>query len=224
MTTVGKIGEYDIHRVTVNPNAQKTLLICATMHGDEPAGCYSILEYLEEGKYPRDIRFIVFPLLNPHGFANRTRVNHLDRDPNRAFNRGELRDEAKVFHESVIGERIDFFLSLHEDPISNDFYFYAAPEKNKGKLRQIVKIAEQHFEINPHKTLLHEPIQRGIVYVDSKIRQKAHHRYSIENWVHKHTGAAYACIETPSRFPLQQRVACQKDIIAFVAKDLVQKT
>lgn len=46
-----------------------SIYLSAGIHGDEPAGPLALLGLLQENRFPAEIGLVIFPLLNPEGFA-----------------------------------------------------------------------------------------------------------------------------------------------------------
>lgn len=223
LCTLGKVSDFDLYRVTVNPGKAPTILVGATMHGDEPAGAYGVIEYLKEARFPKKTRLIILPCMNPHGFATEERFALGNRDLNRQWRKKELKEEAKYIRDTLVGERIDFFLSLHEDNTSKSFYLYASDKKLKKKWEPVLDIADKYFKINQQQTIYGNKNEEGVVLVADKDKKQPHHYDSIESWAERTFGAPYLCTETPSKLPLQWRVKAYKEIIDYISKNVLKE-
>src|SRR5690606_7467212 len=85
----GFASDYPLYRVDVAGarSADKTVLLTAGVHGDEPAGVEAALAFLESIKedWLADYHFCVLPCVNPTGYVADTRANSQGIDVNRAF-------------------------------------------------------------------------------------------------------------------------------------------
>lgn len=212
--SVGVVGQgkYDIYLVTVNPKANRTICAIGTMHGNETAGVEALLDYLENIQFNKNVRLLIFPLLNPYGYVNNIRINGENRDINRSFAK-EGTEEARVFKEVFERERIDFLVSMHENNSADGFYCFHSEEK-AAKYKPLIKLAEEFFPILDQKSLYGDKVENGLIWCpkNSKLVQ---HRNSLENWVQKH-GTNFICTETPAKYPLKKRINCQKAILKYV--------
>lgn len=102
----------------INP---KDVLISGGVHGEEPAGVYTLLRFLKDdiSDFLKDYRFLVFPCINPFGFEYGHRFNHDGIDINRHFKQNSGSHEAaKVLRIlSWLGRKFVFTADFHEtDP------------------------------------------------------------------------------------------------------------
>lgn len=111
----------------ISPGEKKDVLISAGIHGEEPAGVYALMRFLENSIYDgngihtflRDYRFLVFPCINPFGFEHGYRFNPDGVDVNRNFKQGtDCHEAAKVVRFlSRLDRRFACTIDLHEtDP------------------------------------------------------------------------------------------------------------
>lgn len=105
-------------RGNMNP---KGVLVSGGVHGEEPAGVYAILKFLESDVHDflGDYRFLVFPCINPFGFEYDCRLNSNGLNVNRSFKAGADCGEAvKVMRVlSRLSRKFVCTIDLHEtDP------------------------------------------------------------------------------------------------------------
>lgn len=115
-------------RRAANP---KDVLVSGGVHGEEPAGVYTILRLLENDilDFLGDFRFLIFPCVNPYGFERGYRFNPDGVDVNRNFKPDiDCREAAKVMRVlSRFDRRFVCAIDLHEtDPNWADEGFTAA--------------------------------------------------------------------------------------------------
>jgi|SRR3989344_1843188 len=119
-----ELGSYVLYCVSVvgkgvkNP---KNVLISGGVHGEEPAGVYTLLSFLENDihDFLGDYRFLILPCINPFGFEYGYRFNPNGVDVNRNFKENSGSFEAtKVMQVlSRLNMRFAFTVDLHEtDP------------------------------------------------------------------------------------------------------------
>jgi protein MpaA len=119
----------DIECMTIGRGAMTVLLI-ATIHGDEPAGT-PLLQRLEREaaanpRWMHDRTIVLVPLANPDGFAARRRGNMRGVDLNRNFPADSFTSrrrhgaeplsepESRALHDLIIGQQPQRIISLHQ--------------------------------------------------------------------------------------------------------------
>jgi hypothetical protein len=222
---VGNVGdEFELFRVDVNPKAKKTILIGATIHGNEQSGAYGVVDYLKEYSVPTDVRLIILPLMNPHGFVKDVRSATNRADLNRAFRAKEFQNEGKLIRDTLEGSKIDFLISLHEDGDADGFYIYFPEGKPTRLLNPLKAIASKHFPVlDDKKEFRGESMEDGIIVMadDNKM---PHNVKSFEFWVRKNNdNCPYLCTEVPTKFPLKDRVACVSEMVNWSVTKLFPK-
>ena len=141
--TLGQVAGIPIELVVPKKeNGGPHIIIAAGFHGEEPAGPWGLLRFLEDGdpQLLRAVNVSFIPLINPTGFVNSRRVNDLGQDPNRGYT---TRDPAlpsapkdlvttpspeglilKEHLPDLLKYGSDGFISLHEDCDVGEFYLY----------------------------------------------------------------------------------------------------
>jgi hypothetical protein len=103
--------------------------IFAGVHGDETAGVFAAIRFLQElAKYPdwgRGYEVYVYPLCNPSGFEDGTRHSQGGRDLNREFWTGSRDPEVQILERQIRTLRFDGMISLHADGDSEGLYAFA---------------------------------------------------------------------------------------------------
>ncbi len=92
----------------------RKVLLSAVLHGDEPAGVYSILEFFRNHvhQFEGDFEFTAFPCLNPRGFVHCTRGNAANLNLNREFSEESEAKETQLIMPLL--EKYLFAMDLHE--------------------------------------------------------------------------------------------------------------
>ncbi len=108
----------------------KDVFISGGIHGEEPAGPYAVMRFLENNVAGfLNYRFLIFPCVNPFGFEHGCRFNPDGIDVNRQFKPDtDCREAAKVLRMlSRFGRKFVCGIDLHEtDPNWADEGFTAA--------------------------------------------------------------------------------------------------
>ena len=198
------------------------VLVAAGFHGDEIAGCYGILRFLETTyqKLVKKINISFLPVVNPYGFSKRTRSNASGQDVNRGFCHAKIREssvsaEGKILINclpSLLNSSKDGFLSLHEDTEEERFYLYTFEEsESPGIFSQTIKSAMlPHFEPYPNGKIEESVIKDGIIF--------NHHDGSFEDFLFQEGVPYTVCTETPGLSSFDRRVSANTAITEAFAK------
>lgn len=125
IATISHNGEnFPIYVVTTRPKKGskniKNIFLTGGVHGDEPAGVFSLLEFLEvkAKQYENRFRFFVIPLVNPVGFQLNTLENGKQENINRSFTKSISVLEAKAIEEQLAEWKTQFAftMDMHEIP------------------------------------------------------------------------------------------------------------
>ena len=222
VTTLGEVGRWPLLFLSSRTVIGPSLLLAAGFHGDEPAGCWGLLDFLEGA--PDELfqqnRLSFLPCVNPSGLHAEIRCNDLGEDPNRGF-----------CHASMTGDRLsregdllvryiprifDGIISLHEDEDVTGSYVYASePGEGLGNFtRALVDAQRRFFASVPDGLLYGSTVRDGAIYWQDRLEE---HDGSFEDYLF-HSGTLYtACTETPGRLDFEQRVRANSEVArAFV--------
>ncbi len=214
INVVGQVDRYRFLKIVINPEASPTLLITAGIHGDEPAGPFAIINWIENQVFPSDLRIIVIPLINPTGFNNNSRNNDSDRDLNRGFNkRTDPPIELELLEKSLNGESISLLLSLHEDRGHGGIYLYHA-EVDEKYCEKILNTLSKIIPIVNNKTVYGDVCDNGLIYIGLKNKDPKHAN-SFENTIQA-LGVAQITFETPALSDFNLRVKTHVKMIDMV--------
>lgn len=198
-----------------------TVYLSAGIHGDEEAGPQAVLELMRAAAFRPDCRWILCPALNPAGLAAGTRDNAAGIDLNRDYLRrhsGEARAHAAWLESRPPP---DLFLSLHEDWETSGFYFYEInlTDDNPRRARSVLAAVAPWFPPEPGPEIDgHQVREPGWIHHAAEADLPNH-------WPEAIFLAKLGCpisftFETPSRAPLERRVAAHvaavRACIAFV--------
>jgi hypothetical protein len=210
---VEPFGDVAGHRLVAvtkrTPGPRPRIYLSAGIHGDEPAPPLSLLELMERGVFDGRAVWFICPLLNPIGFTRRTRENADGIDLNRDY-RASKSAEIQA-HSRWLKSQPNFDLSLcvHEDWESKGYYLYELNPNHRPTLAN--RIITAVSAVCPIETATvidgREISETGIIRPVSDPLTRELWPESIYLRAH-HTRLSYT-LESPSAFPLAERVAAQ---------------
>ena len=221
-TILGQPGGEPLYLLTPtgDPGQRPRLLIASGLHGDEPAGPWGLLRFLERA----DARLLdacslsLLPVINVTGFRNGTRLNAWGEDPNRGYvpAAGDLppsREGAVLLAHAARLQALasDGFLACHEDPELALAYVYTLERQDTpGPFSMALRDAcVQRFAVHPDGVVDGCPVRDGIVF--------NHYDSSLEAWMMHEGSLRAACTETPGQCAIDKRIEANADLIeAFV--------
>jgi hypothetical protein len=120
----------------------------AGVHGDEPAGCAALVNFLvglaAEPERAYGYHLVVFPVCNPTGYEDGTRHNRAGVDLNREFWRNSIHPEVRLLEAELARHRFDGIITLHADDTSEGHYGYThGRELNAALLEPALCAAER---------------------------------------------------------------------------------
>ncbi len=195
------------------PGPQPRIYLSAGIHGDEPAPPLALLAMIEAGVFDERATWFLCPLLNPAGFIGGTRENAGGLDLNRDYK--DLRSAEIAAHAAWLRRQPNFDLSLclHEDWESTGFYLYELNPTARVSLADAMIAAVTPFcRIDQAAEIDGRPVAApGIIRPVSDPLMRENWPEAIYLRAH-HTTLSYT-LETPSAFPLAQRIAAQRAAI-----------
>lgn len=188
------------------PGRRPRIYLSSGVHGDEPAPPLALLELLELGVFDDRATWFLVPLLNPTGFRQKTRENESGVDLNRDYR--HLTSPEVAAHVGWLRRQppFDLCFCLHEDWESTGFYLYEV--LSEGRLRlapAIIEAVRRIAPIDPAQIIDGRPVaEPGIIHpdIDPAIRETWPEALYLRE---HHTHCSYT-LETPSAFPLKERV------------------
>lgn len=202
--------------------AGPVVYLSAGIHGDEPAGPLALLELLRGGFFRDGCRWMICPALNPGGLALGTRENRAGADMNRDY---LLKSTPEVAaHAAWLSRQPvpDVFVSLHEDWETEGFYLYEINlgEDDPARAASVIAAVSGHFAPEPGPEIDGHEV-RGPGWI--------HHRAEAdfpESWPEAIFLAKRGCplsltFETPSKQPLEKRIAAHTDGLAALLRHII---
>ena len=119
-------GLYPLIKIVLGKGNSLRALLSAGIHGDEPGGIESIINFLKNSNYLDYINeweITLLPCINPYGYEFGTRTNHQGKDLNRLFKLKNPPEEV-VFAQSILETDFKLIIDLHEDNESHGYYLY----------------------------------------------------------------------------------------------------
>jgi len=206
---IEKFGQVDrcplIALTRRTPGPRPRIYLSAGIHGDEPAGPLTLLLLLESGQFDRAADWLICPLLNPGGFERNQRENAGGVDLNRDYK--SIQSAEIAAHIAWLNRQpnFDVAICLHEDWEATGFYLYELNPLQQPTLAEpMIEAVRPICPIDDSEMIDGRPSVLGILRpnVDPKTRELWPE--SIYLQAH-HTKLGYT-VETPSGFPLEQRV------------------
>lgn len=216
----GKISLYQ----SVNQGADVPhILIAAGFHGEEPAGCWGMLDFLCGGSPELfdNVAVSFLPLVNQSGLRTGSRLNSLGQNPNRGFTKGaevEPSVEGKVLlnYETLLKNAARHgVLCCHEDILRQQAYLYtfehtARPGHFSVALRDELG---RFFPVMEKERVDGCECEDGIII--------NHFDSSFESWLFSSGSDVAACTETPGLQPFAKRIEANRYLIgAFISSIL----
>jgi murein peptide amidase A len=100
--------------------------IFGAIHGDEPAGALAAAKFvqdLSESPLPAESFLLhVYPICNPTGFEDNSRLSRRGRDLNREFWRESAEPEVQILEQELRNRHFNGLVQLHADDTSDGIY------------------------------------------------------------------------------------------------------
>lgn len=195
------------------PGPRPRIYLSAGIHGDEPAPPLTLLALIESGRFDDRAVWFLCPLLNPVGFSRRTRENADGVDLNRDYK--SLRSIEIQAHARWLQRQPNFDLAIcvHEDWEAKGYYLYELNPTGRASLAPPMITAV--VQCCPIETAT---VIDGRAIAEPGIIRPLNDPLLRETWPESiylrahHTQLGYT-IETPSSFPLAQRIAAHRAAI-----------
>ena len=190
-------------------------LVACGFHGEEPAGPWGLLKFLQrtDASALDPVHLSLLPLVNCTGFAAGTRFNAEGDNPNRGYSGDGPMPSAEgrllLQHASTLAAASrDGVLSCHEDVMTTTAYLYALENADSpGTLAQrLLQANLRHFQQQPDGLVDGCTVKDGVIF--------NHHDGSFEDWLFSLGARFAACVETPAQQAFEQRVAAQADMVS----------
>ncbi len=163
---------YSLPRFTFHgPNSSDPIRIglFGGIHGDEPAAASGLVQFLLElGETPElaeNFLLQVYPLCNPTGFEDGTRLSRRGKDLNREFWKGSVEPEVEILEHELRTSHFSGLVQLHADDTSEGIYGYVRGHTlTENLLRPALREAGKILPRNINATIDGFAARDGIVY------------------------------------------------------------
>lgn len=218
----GKIDAYPLIALTKRaPGLRPRIYLSAGMHGDEPAPPLTLLKLLETGFFDDRATWFICPILNPTGLVRGTRENASGHDLNRDFL--DVRSQETQAHIAWLQRQPPFHLTLciHEDWESTGYYLYELNPHQRPSLADSILTS-----VRACCPIDQAPVIDGRTTAATGIIRPIDDPLLREMWPEAiylrahHTTISYT-LESPSAFPLAQRITAHRTAIETATKRLI---
>ncbi len=210
---------YAIDIPSISPQAPN-ILLCAGIHGDEPAGIEALLFFLEQSieQYRRSFSFTIFPCLNPRGYEAGTRENNRGIDLNRNFLSSNPELETRLVRDFLRkkNQKYLFAWEMHEDnhlqpepgytlrDNPHAFYLYAVSPTNTVAQHVIKHLKRNKIPVTTKKVIYGESCSHGIIW-NNNISISSPRKGTFDDEMRRYTSSIYTP-ETPTSWSFSKRV------------------
>ncbi len=217
---LGTSGGFEVpgYRTETEPR----LYLSAGVHGDEAAGCWALLEWVEAGMEGLgDWPVAVVPCFNPWGLRENRRLTAEGTDLNRQFHRGTQHPLVKAWHAWIGAWELEVAVCLHEDYDGRGIYLYELAEPGWTMGAGWLERCEGLIPREPDGEIDGRPMDApGLIQkegaVDDLVAEMAN---ELPEAVYlRESGVKLSLtFETPSEYSLYARVSCQMAFLDAVA-------
>lgn len=183
------------------------ILIAAGFHGEEPAGCWGMLNFLRRGSPDLfdNIAVSFLPVVNLSGLSRGQRLNQWGENPNRGFTadsseRPSQEGKCLLRHAELLKNASTHgVLCCHEDILRDRAYVYSFERNSRpGPFSAALYEALSHyFPLTVRKQIDSCDCEDGLIF--------NHFDSSFESWLFSLGADVAACTETPGQQPFGER-------------------
>ena len=197
----------------------KRLLICAGIHGNEPAAVETALQFIEklgsEDNPYSSMNIDILPVINPWGWSRDIRFNREGLDINRDFV-AFASQEAILIEAYLNGKDYDLIIDSHEDPDASGFYLYQYGNQDQGNSRDVIEsVRNFDFPIEQDVNMVILKTDDGLI--DAPLwglwYMKLTRQLSMANFMRLYNSKYVYTVETPTDAPLEKRVEIQLHVL-----------
>lgn len=223
MLPLGEVGPWPIWLIRTQikeTSKKKRVLVVAGFHGEEKAGPWAILKWLESFTGYPGMDISIIPVVNPTAFNKYVRYNTWNQKSNCGFchDQEEPSEEGKILLKHINrlhSLSMDGFLSLHEDiELRKEYYLYIfEPTSDPGQFT---------CGLLEELALWWEKPLNGASAADSGLKTPP---FAVNGLVYKYCDGSFedylfhkgvnrvAVTETPGKAKLEKRIDCNVAII-----------
>ena len=220
------------------------IILSAGIHGEEPAGVYALLEFINQGivNYLKYFSFVILPCINPYGFTRRVRFSPDAADLNRAFDGASgppevaavkdiLRQFPGPYRLAFDFHETDSYMpkgeALAVEDIPAGMYMYETTRNGQPILGPMILRELRHsgHPISQRPVIYGAECRNGLIHTmapgDPNYPTLPEFNGTLDWYLLKngHTDH-FLATETPTAWPLKQRIAVQKKALVFALNHL----
>ena len=246
VTIIGEISfgqfVYPMYRITTRNDGgqthKKDILISGIVHGDEPAGGFAILDFLERHaeKYLNRFNFYCYPCVNMSGFETAMRVNMDYVNINRHFKEPpDTQEFSHILRSLRAGpRRYHLTIDMHESPPfaidpkekylpkdnPREFWMWETALKDSGLRigdKVIAELSAKGVPICKWPTIYDDINSGGVIwYPDGNVNEFYAAGISFEGYLYSNYTNHSFTTETPTSWPLIKRVETQVQALVSI--------
>ena len=206
----GHLPVYVLRTKDAANDRRPTIYLSAGIHGDEAAAPWGLLAWARENvALLKEGRFLIFPVLNPHGLILNTRADQDGTDLNRSFN-VPGHPLITVWRQFVEGREFSLALCLHEDYDGQGCYLYELSPRSPVVGHAILNDCSLVLPIDQRKRIDGRAAKGGLI-VRRELPEMPGHPEAIV--LHLMGTPLTLTFESPSEFSLHDRIEAQKTFI-----------
>ena len=143
----------------------------ATLNGDEPEGAFALTRFISALEHTpelaRGYAFSVYPLCNPTGFEDNTRLSRAGNALNRLFWTESNSPEVRFLESEIWMQAFHGIINLRSDADSTGVYGFASGAViSRALLEPALNAAETFLSRNRQREIEGIPARRGMVYAE----------------------------------------------------------
>lgn len=140
----------------------------AAIHGDEPEGALGLLRLVQrlvrEPELAQGYALYLYPVCNPWGYTNHSRVSRQGRDLNREFWKNSPAPEIRLLETELWMHGFHGLISLHSDDTSHGLYgFVTGSVLSEFLLEPALREAERHLPRNRSTVIDGFKAEKGLI-------------------------------------------------------------
>ena len=224
------------------------IILSAGIHGEEPAGVYTLLEFINRGiaNYLNHFSFLILPCLNPYGFTRGVRFSRDVADLNRSFDdipgppevtavKDLLRRFPGPYRLAFDFHETDTYMPkgghLSVETIPAGAYMYETTRTGQPCLGPMIMrgIRNSGYPVSQRRSVYGAECQNGLIYTTAPDNpdypalpefKGTLDWYLLKNGYTDH----FLATETPTAWPLKRRLAVQKKALVHALNQIKKET
>jgi Succinylglutamate desuccinylase / Aspartoacylase family len=231
--TIARI-EYDdrsyplfVIKSVVSLSDRPTVLVSGGVHGDEPAGVYAALDFVEHlmPRFRFDFNFFVLPCANPSGFEMDTLQSLSGANLNRLFDTGSAEPEIRGIEDWLMKEPARFLATFDLHETVPEFsgegftardnphacYLYETVRGRKKRFgKQLIESLPPSFDVCRWSTIYADINSDGVISYPEANRNLVYaQETTFEAFLMHHKTDHAFTTETPTGWSIEKRVQAQ---------------